>query len=249
MTDLTSPEPLSTPPRPAATATLPPQTPLPKKSVGLALAALLVGIGAFFFGLVPVFGALVGIAAVVLGILALRKQQPKGMAVTGLILGGIAAVVSIGMTFGIAAAVNTAPDDKPAAATVPQVAPKAQQSQKPVAEAKTPEPVAAAVPAVPAEYTSALTKAASYSKLMHMSKAGLYDQLTSEYGEKFSPEAAQYAVDNVQADWNANALAKAKSYRDHMSMSPAAIHDQLTSAYGEKFTAAEADYAIQHLND
>jgi hypothetical protein len=82
-----------------------------------------------------------------------------------------------------------------------------------------------------------------------LSKAGLYDQLTSEYGEKSSPEAAQYAVDNVQADWNANALAKAKSYRDQMSMSPAAIRDQLASAYGEKFTPAEADYAIQHLND
>lgn len=84
---------------------------------------------------------------------------------------------------------------------------------------------------------------------MHMSKTGIYDQLTSEYGEKFAPEAAQYAVDTMQADWNANALAKAKDYQKTMAMSPAAIHDQLTSAYGEKFTAAEADYAIAHLND
>jgi RPA family protein len=82
-----------------------------------------------------------------------------------------------------------------------------------------------------------------------MSKAGLYDQLTSEYGEQFAPEAAQYAVDNVQADWNANALAKARTYRDMAAMSPAAIRDQLTSEYGEEFTAAEADYAIAHLDD
>lgn len=102
---------------------------------------------------------------------------------------------------------------------------------------------------VPADYKSALTKAKSYSSMMHMSKAGIYDQLTSEYGEKFSAEAAQYAVDNLQADYNKNALAKAKSYRDDMSMSPEAIRDQLTSEYGEKFTAEEADYAIQHLND
>jgi hypothetical protein len=80
-----------------------------------------------------------------------------------------------------------------------------------------------------------------------MSKAGLYDQLTSEYGEQFSAEAAQYAVDNVVADWNANALAKARTYQDDMSMSPAAIHDQLTSEYGEQFTASEADYAIANL--
>lgn len=102
---------------------------------------------------------------------------------------------------------------------------------------------------VPAEYKSALYKASSYSNTMHMSKQGVYDQLVSEYGEKFSAVAAQYAIDNVKADWNANALAKAKNYQNTMNMSPAGIHDQLTSAYGEKFTQAEADYAIQHLND
>ncbi|MFJ4172933.1 Ltp family lipoprotein [Microbacterium sp. NPDC089696] len=104
-------------------------------------------------------------------------------------------------------------------------------------------------PAVPAEYASALVKAQTYSDMMAMSKLGIYDQLTSEYGEKFAPEAAQYAVDNVSADWNANALEKAKTYQDTMSMSPAAIRDQLVSEYGEKFTPEEADYAIAHLND
>lgn len=107
--------------------------------------------------------------------------------------------------------------------------------------------VTAAQP-VPAEYAAALRKADSYANIMHMSKAGLYDQLTSQYGEQFSPEAAQYAVDNVKTDWNANALAKAKNYQQSMSMSPAAIHDQLTSEYGEKFTPEEADYAIANLN-
>jgi glutaredoxin len=104
-------------------------------------------------------------------------------------------------------------------------------------------------PDMPAEYKSALNKATSYAKTMHMSKKGVYDQLVSEYGEKFSPEAAQYAIDNVKADWNANALAKAKSYQDQQSMSPAAIRGQLISPYGEKFTESEADYAIEHLND
>ncbi|CAN5336012.1 hypothetical protein BH09PAT4_BH09PAT4_07250 [soil metagenome] len=102
---------------------------------------------------------------------------------------------------------------------------------------------------VPAEYVSALNKAYSYAKTMNMSKAGIYDQLTSEYGEKFTANAAQYAIDNVQADWKANALAKAQSYQSDMDMSPAAIHDQLVSSYGEKFTVEEADYAIAHLNE
>lgn len=104
-------------------------------------------------------------------------------------------------------------------------------------------------PNVPAEYKSALSQANSYANTMHLSKKGVYDQLVSEYGGKFSAVAAQYAIDNVKADWNANALAKAKDYQDKMNQSPAAIHDQLTSEYGEKFTQAEADYAIQHLND
>jgi hypothetical protein len=104
-------------------------------------------------------------------------------------------------------------------------------------------------PDVPAEYKSALSKATSYANTMHMSKKGVYNQLVSEYGEKFTAPAAQYAIDNVKADWNANALVKAKNYQDKMHMSPAAIHTQLTSEHGEKFTKEEADYAIAHLND
>lgn len=95
----------------------------------------------------------------------------------------------------------------------------------------------------------ALKKAEQYSEIMHMSKAGIYDQLTSEYGEKFSTDAAQYAIDNLEADYNENALAKAKEYQEIMSMSAESIRDQLTSEYGEKFTKSEADYAITHLYD
>jgi len=84
---------------------------------------------------------------------------------------------------------------------------------------------------------------------MYMSKRGVYDQLVSEYGGKFSAVAAQYAIDNVKSNWNANALEKAKNYQDKMNLSPNAIRDQLMSDYGEKFTQGEADYAIQNLND
>ncbi len=99
------------------------------------------------------------------------------------------------------------------------------------------------------EYQNALKKAESYSKLMHMSKQRIYDQLTSEYGEKFPADAAQYAVDNLKADYKANALEKAKSYQQTMNMSKSAIYDQLVSKYGEQFTAKEAQYAIDHLDD
>lgn len=145
--------------------------------------------------------------------------------------------------------------DRPAAQ-----APADESSTEPAAEpvapaddaATAPEeeaPAEPAAPSVPVEYANALIKAQTYSEIMHMSKAGIYDQLTSEYGEKFSAEAGQYAVDTMAADWNANALEKAKTYQDTMAMSPDAIHDQLTSEYGEKFTVAEADYAIANLNN
>lgn len=96
---------------------------------------------------------------------------------------------------------------------------------------------------------NALAKAKSYSKLMHMSKRGIYDQLTSEYGEGFTAEEAQYAIDNLEVDYKANALEKAKSYQQTMHMSKSAIYEQLVSEYGEKFTAEEAQYAVDHLED
>ncbi|MCW4386175.1 Ltp family lipoprotein [Salinibacterium sp. SYSU T00001] len=205
---------------------------------------------AFLTGLIPVFGALVGVAAVVLGIFALRKKQSKGLAVTGIVLGGVAALASIGMTAGIGAVVNSASLDKPSTSISEPAEPEVEEvPAEPIAEPEETEPAEPETPAVPAEYVSALIKAQSYSDIMHMSKAGIYDQLTSEYGEKFSPEAAQYGVDNVDADWNANALAKAKSYQETMAMSPEGIRDQLVSEYGEKFTVEEAAYAIDHLND
>ena len=102
---------------------------------------------------------------------------------------------------------------------------------------------------VPQEYQNALTKGLSYAQNLHMSKKGVYDQLTSSYGEGFSADAAQYAIDNMTGvDWNANALAKAQEYYTGMSMSKSAVYDQLTSEYGEQFTASEAQYAIDHLN-
>lgn len=102
-------------------------------------------------------------------------------------------------------------------------------------------------PSVPTEFKSALNSAKSYSDMMHMSKMGLYGQLTSEYGEQFSPEAAQYAIDNVKADWNANALKTAENYSETMYMSKAGLYDQLVSENGEQFTAEEAQYAIDNI--
>lgn len=96
---------------------------------------------------------------------------------------------------------------------------------------------------------NALEKAESYSEHLNMSKKGIYKQLTSEYGEGFTKEEAQYAIDNMTADWKYNALQKAKSYQENLHMSKKNIYKQLISQYGEQFTKEEAQYAIDHLDD
>ena len=85
------------------------------------------------------------------------------------------------------------------------------------------------------EYIAALGKAEFYANEVNMSKKALYEQLTSEYGEKFPKEAAQYAIDNVEANWKENALNKAIFYQKEMNMSRQAVYEQLVSEYGEKF--------------
>ena len=98
---------------------------------------------------------------------------------------------------------------------------------------------------IPREYVSALIKGQEYADKMYMSKKAIYDQLTSDSGEKFSSNAANYAIANIKANWNKNALQKAKDYQEEQNMSPDAIYDQLTSDSGEQFTPDEANYAIQ----
>ena len=99
------------------------------------------------------------------------------------------------------------------------------------------------------EYSAALEKAKSYNSWANMSKKRLYKQLTSKYGEKFQSDAAQYAIDHLNADYKSNALAKAKNYRKWFKDSKSAIYNQLVSPYGEEFTEEEANYAINHLDD
>ena len=97
------------------------------------------------------------------------------------------------------------------------------------------------------EYSAALGKAKSYNSLFHMSKKRMYRQLTSEF-DKFSNDAAQYAIDHLEADYKYNALFNAKNYRKLFNMSKSGLFNQLTS-YIDGFTEEEANYAIQHLGD
>lgn len=74
--------------------------PVPQKPAtnGLGVAAMVLGIVGILTCLVPVLGLILGVVAVILGILGMRKKNSTtGMAITGLILGGLATLVGIGV--------------------------------------------------------------------------------------------------------------------------------------------------------
>jgi len=98
---------------------------------------------------------------------------------------------------------------------------------------------------IEAEREAALKKAEFYSDSMYMSKQGIYNELTSK-SEMFTHGAAQYAVDNIEADWNANALEMAKSDQQE-GMSHEEIYLHLTSDE-EGFTEEEASHAVSRLD-
>ena len=139
---------------------------------------------------------------------------------------------------------KTANNEKPIETEKTEIIPTADEEKSETPEEK---PAPTKDVTVPAEYKSALAKADNYANDQHMSKKGLFKQLTSEYGEQFTDEAAQYAVDNVKTDWKANALAKATSYANDQYMSKQGIYDQLISEYGEQFTKAEAQHGIDNV--
>ena len=102
-------------------------------------------------------------------------------------------------------------------------------------------------PDVPREYSNAKKRAESYLKSGHFSYQSLYQQLTSEYGEGFPPDAAQYAMDNIEVDWNKEAVEAAESYLRWSPMSRADLLQQLTSEYGEGFTPEQAEFAVNQV--
>lgn len=94
---------------------------------------------------------------------------------------------------------------------------------------------------VPREYRNALSKAESYLGWAGMSEQGLREQL--EY-EGYPSDAIDYALANVEVDYNEQALAKAESYDDWASMSDSQLYDQLIF---EGFTDEQAQYALDNL--
>lgn len=291
----------------------------PAPHQGLARAALVAGIAAFLLGWLPVLGLLAGGAAIVLAIRASRAGAAKGMWITGLVLGSLAALtslittVSLFSSFGDDAAdpaaapaaidAPAAPAEEAAAPTVDQAAldraeadrVAAEEADRVAAEEAAAAEAAAAEQAaaeeaarveaervaaeqaaaeeaarVEAERAAAEQAAADaaaaeaakgtvsqqnayesardYLDFSAFSRAGLIQQLTSEYGSGFPAADAEFAIERLEAeggvDWNAEAAEAAKDYLEFSSFSRSGLLQQLTSEFGSQFTPAQAEYGV-----
>ncbi|WP_373786664.1 Ltp family lipoprotein [Jeotgalibaca porci] len=97
---------------------------------------------------------------------------------------------------------------------------------------------------LPREYKNALKKAESYlGSGFHFSETGLRGQLEFE---EFPQDAIDYAMENVEADYNEQAVKAAKSYAESdFAMSDQGVYDQLIF---EGFTEEQAQHGLDSLD-
>ena len=98
---------------------------------------------------------------------------------------------------------------------------------------------------------NAVKSALNYLQFSPFSHNGLVAQLSSEYGDNYPKEDAEFAVsyleDNGKVDWNEQAVKAAKNYLEFSSFSREGLIDQLCSEYGDQYTREQAEYAVDQV--
>lgn len=101
------------------------------------------------------------------------------------------------------------------------------------------------------EQKNAYQAAKNYLDMAGFSKQGLIDQLSSEYGDNYPLEVAEFAVnaieENGEVDWVEECKESAKAYLEFSSFSKQGLIEQLTSEYGDKYTQEEAEAAVEEV--
>src|SRR5262245_31422904 len=144
----------------------------------------------------------------------------------------IAAVAVIGVIVGVSSGGGTAAEDEPSRQGGGNHAAEKPEQDK---------------PEFTVAQTEAIEAAQQYVDTMPFSRAGLVDQMTSEYGSGFTQAQAEFAINHIDVDWNAEAVEAAESYLDTMAFSRAGLIDQLTSPYGSQFTMDQAVHAANQV--
>lgn len=87
---------------------------------------------------------------------------------------------------------------------------------------------------------NAMRSANDYLKISGFSRQGLINQLSSDFGDRYSVEDATVAVDRLNVDWNAQAARSAQQYLSLSGFSCQGLITQLSSSYGENYTVDQA---------
>lgn len=111
-------------------------------------------------------------------------------------------------------------------------------------------PAAPASPSMTGSQQQAVDAAEGYlSDGQGFSKQGLVSQLTSSAGDGFSKPDAEFAINYLKPDWDAQAVDSATGYlTGGQGFSEQGLLHQLTATAGEGFTQAQAEYAISDLH-
>lgn len=166
-----------------------------------------------------------------------RKKGRKVLAISATALTGLFLVSALagGTDTGSAAE----PTEKPSASA------STKPADKP--EGTTDAADSDAAPKVTLAQQNALRAAEAYLATMPFSKAGLIDQLSSQYGSDFNLADAKWAVEQLDVDWKEQAVLAGQSYLDTMPFSRQGLIEQLSSQHGSQFTVAQATYAVDQL--
>lgn len=92
---------------------------------------------------------------------------------------------------------------------------------------------------------NAVRTATQYLSMQGFSRNGLIQQLSSDFGDRYSVSDATAAVDSLNVDWNQQAARSAKQYLEMQGFSCKGLIEQLSSSAGEKFTKSQATYGAK----
>lgn len=204
-----------------------------------------------FFGVIGILAFLIGLVILFINLV---KKKSKKQPLISLIVGFLLFIIGVAIPSN-----SDAKESKKSTTSVSTTETKKEETKvtsqsstkKPKPSSKVLTAQEKAIDGLTGNSLAQTKTAISYLYTGHMSKQGLYDQLTSEYGSQMTVDEANNAINRIDplVNWNNLAILSAKSYRETGNLTGQALIDQLTSEYGSRFTPEQAQYGVLHIDD
>lgn len=101
------------------------------------------------------------------------------------------------------------------------------------------------IPVMSISQENAISSAKQYLSFASFSRTGLIRQLSSDAGDGYNLEDAQFAVDYLDVNWKDQARKSAVNYLEITAFSCQGLIEQLSSDAGEGFTLEQAKYGAE----